>query len=96
MKKRKPKRSNYTNVEINNTQQNRKCLLYGDRDEKINPVISENSNLAQRKYKSRHDWMVKIIHWETYKKSTFDHTTIWYMHKPEYDLKNETWNSLGF
>ena len=36
----------------NNTQQNSKC---GDRDETINPIISECSKLAQKEYETRQD-----------------------------------------
>ena len=39
-------------------------LLFGDRDEMINHIISKCSNLAQRGYKIRYDWVDKVIHWE--------------------------------
>ena len=32
------------------------CRLCGDRDETINHIISECSKLAQKEYKTRHDW----------------------------------------
>ena len=32
----------------------------------------------------------KVIHWELCKKLNFDHTTKWYMHKPESVLENAT------
>ena len=35
-----------------------------DRDETINPIISECSKLAQKEYKTRHDWVGKVIHRE--------------------------------
>ena len=44
---------------------------------------------TQKKYKTRHDRMGKVIHWELCKKSKFDHITKWYMHKAESILKNE-------
>ena len=50
---------------------------------KINHVISECSKLAQKEYKTRHDWMGKVIHWELYKKLNFDHANKWYMHNTE-------------
>ena len=34
-------------------QQNSKCRLWGDRNETINPIISECSKLAQKEYKTR-------------------------------------------
>ena len=30
-------------------------------------IISECSKLAQKKYKTRLDWVVKVNHWELYK-----------------------------
>ena len=67
-----------------------KCRLCGDRDETINHIISECSKLAQKEYKSRHDWVGKVIHWETCKKFKFDHTNKWYMHNPAPVLENDT------
>ena len=48
-------RTNHIKARIDNTQQNSKCRLCGDRDETINHIISECSKLAQREYKTRHD-----------------------------------------
>ena len=71
----------------------------GDRDETINHVISECSKLAQKEYKTRHDWVGKVIHWEMCKKSEFDHTNKWYMHNPASVLENNThkilWDTDG-
>ena len=47
-----------------------------------NLIISKYSKLAQRKYKTRHDWVDKVIHWELCKKLKFNHTNTWYMHNP--------------
>ena len=65
-----------TNIKarINKTQQNSKCRLCGERDETINHIISECSKLAQKEYKTRHDRVGKVIHWEMCKKFKFDHT----------------------
>ena len=41
-------------------------------------------------YKSKHDWVEKVIYRELCKKFKFDHTNKWYMHKPESVLENET------
>ena len=49
---------------IEKTQQNSKCWLCDDRDETINHIISECSKLARKEYKTRHDWVGKVIHWE--------------------------------
>ncbi len=35
-------------------------MLDGDRDETINHIISECSKLAQKEYKTRHDWVGKV------------------------------------
>ena len=73
-----------------------KCRLCGHRDKTINHIISECSKLAQKEYKTRHDWVGKVIHWEMCKKSKFDHTNKWYMHKPAPVPENDThkllWN----
>ena len=57
-------RTNHIKARIDKTQQNRKCRLCGDRDEIINHIISECSKIAQKEYKTRHNWMDKGIHWE--------------------------------
>ena len=46
----------------------------GDRDETINHKISECIKLAQKEYKTRHEWVDKVIHLEMCKKFKFDHT----------------------
>ena len=61
-------RTNHIKARIDKTQQNSKCRLCGDRDETINPIISECSKLAQKEYKARHDWVGKVIHWEMCRK----------------------------
>ena len=61
-------RTNQIKVRIDKTQQNSKCKLCGDRDETINHIISKCSKLAQKEYKTRHDWVGRVIHWERCKK----------------------------
>ena len=39
-------------------------MLYGERDEKIDHIMSECDKLAQREYKIRHTWLGKVIHRE--------------------------------
>ena len=56
----------------------------------INPIINECSKLAQKEYKTRHDLVSKVIHWELCKKFKFDHTNKWYIHKPASVLENDT------
>ena len=39
--------------------------------------------MTQKEYKSMHDWVGKVIHWESCKRLKFHHTAKWNMHKPE-------------
>ena len=55
----------------NNTQKNSKCKLWGDRNGRVNHTISEFSKMTLREYKSRHDWVEKVIHWELCKRQKF-------------------------
>ena len=88
-------RTNLIKARIGKTQQNSKCRLCDDRDETINPIISECSKLAQE-YKTRHDRVGKVIHWEMCKKFKFDRTSKWYMLNPASVLENDTHtNSYG-
>ena len=61
-------RTNHIKATIDKTQQNSKCRLCHDRAETINLMISECSKLAQKEYKTRHDWVCKVILWESCKK----------------------------
>ena len=58
-------------------------------------IISKCSKLAQKEYKTRHDWVSKVIHWELSKNLTFDQTNKWYMHNPESVPENETHKLLS-
>ena len=64
-------------------------MLCGDRD-KIAHYISEYSKVTHKKYKSRHDWMGKMIHWELRKRLEFDVAFKWNMYKPGSILENKT------
>ena len=83
-------RTNYVKAKIDKTQQNSKCRLCSDRDEMINHIMSECNKLAQKEYKTRHDWVETKIHRELRKKFKFDYSN------KEFVLKNETqkvlWN----
>ena len=83
-------RTNHIKPKIDKTQQNSKCRLCGDKDETINHIISECSQLEHKEYKARHDWVGKVIHWEICKKFKFDHTDKWYMHNPAPVQENDT------
>ena len=70
------------------TQQNNKCWLWVDRNETIDHLKSEYSKLAQKTYKTRYEWMGKVIYWESCKKSKFDNTNKWSMH----GIRPREWN----
>ena len=90
-----PIRTHHTSAIIDKTQENSKCRLYDDRDETINHIINECCKLAQKEYKTRHDWVGNVIHGEICKKFKFDHTNKWYMHNQapvqENDLHGLLW-----
>ena len=46
--------------------------------------------MAQKEYKTRHDWMGKVIHWEMCKQFKLDHANKWYTHNPASVLENDT------
>ena len=81
-------------VRIDKTQQNNKCRLCGGRDERINHIISQCSKLAQKDYKTKHNWVGEVIHSEMFKKLKFDHTNKWYMHNPEPVLEKSMYKLL--
>ena len=83
-------KTNYVKAKIYYTQQNSKCRLCGDGDKTINHIISECSKLVPKKFKTRHEWVGKVIPSELCKKLKLDDTAKWYMHKPEPVLGNET------
>ena len=67
-------RTNHIKERIDKTQQNSTCRLCGDRDETINHIINECSKLVRKEYKTKQDWVCKVIHREMCKKFKFDHT----------------------
>ena len=88
-------RTNHIKARIDKSQQHSKCRSWGDRGETINRIISECSKLALKEYKTRRDWVGKVIYWDKCKKFKFDHTNQWYhwasvlendTHKPLWDF----------
>ena len=78
-------------------QQNSRCILRSDRDEPITHIESECWKLVQEEYKTRHDCVGKVIHWELSSKFRFVHTNKWYMSNQESVLENGTHKLLyGF
>ena len=57
-------------------QQNSKRRFYGKRDEMINHIINECSKLVQKEYKTKHDWVGKVIQCESCKRMKFDHSLV--------------------
>ena len=54
---------------------------------------SHNKRMLQistEEYKTRHDWVGKVIHCEICKKFKFDHTNKWYMPNRPAILENDT------
>ena len=54
----------YIKAKINNTQQISIFKLCGDGHETVNHSISKCEKLAQKEYKTKHDWVGKVTHWE--------------------------------
>ena len=42
---------------MENIPKNIKCILFGDRDKNVAYLISKCCKQAQKKYKSKHDWV---------------------------------------
>ena len=63
-------------------------------DETITHIISECPKLLQREYKRRHDWMVKIVHWDVCRKKGFNVPNKWYEHKPLPCTENKSFKIL--
>ena len=87
-------RTNHIKARTHKKLRSCRCRLCGDRDETIHHIISECSKLAQTKYKTKHDWVGRIIHWELCRNLKFDNTNKWYMHNPESVLENETYKLI--
>ena len=77
-------RTNHIKERIDKTQHNSRCSLYGDRDETTNPIICKSSKLAQKEYKTRHDWVGMVIHRKLCNKLMLDPTNKWYMRREGY------------
>ena len=51
---------------------------------------NDKSKLAQKEYKTRHDWVGKVIHWEMCRTFQFDDTNKWYLHTSAPVQENDT------
>ena len=88
-------RINHIKARIDKKQQNSKRSLCDDRDKTINYIIGECCKLTQKEYKTRNDWVGKMIHWEFCKNFKYENTKKWSMQNPESVLENETHKLLG-
>ena len=73
-------RNNHIKARIDKLQQN------------SNHIISK---LAQKEYKTRHDWVGKVIDWKLCKKLKFNHMNKWDTYNQKSILDNETHKLLG-
>ena len=82
-------RTNYVKAKIYDTQENSKCRIYDNWEERVNHLLCECSKMAQKEDKRRHDWIDKMIYRELCKRLKFGYTNKWYIHKPEFVQDNE-------
>ena len=68
------KSSSSSSSSNNNNNNKSRCRWCGDKDQVINHIINNCRKLAQKEYKTRYDWLGKVIHWELWKKLKIDHT----------------------
>ena len=52
--------------------------------------LNDSNKLAQKEYKTNHDWVGKVVYCEFYKRLKFYHAEKWYIYKAESVLLNET------
>ena len=82
-------RTNVIKAKIDNTQEQSKCRMCGEKDETVNHLISECSKMAQREYKRRHDWVGRRVHWDVCKKYGIEVNDKWYQHEPVSVIEND-------
>ena len=73
---------------------NRRTILgYVTKERKL-WIICECCKITHKKYKTRNDWVGKMIHWKLCQILNFDYTNNWCMHKQKFVVENETHNIL--
>ena len=82
-------RTNVIKAKIDNTQEQSKCRMCGEKDETVNHLISECSKMAQREYERRHDWVGRRVHWDVSKKYGIVVNDKWYQHEPGSVIEND-------
>ena len=86
----------YIKARIDKTQQNSKYWLCGDRDQTTKKNYKRMQQIGAKEYKTRHDWVGKVIHWELWKKLKFEHVNKWYIHNTETTSRTRHANFSGF
>ena len=76
-------------------QENKNCNVCSDKDETVHHIISHCNKQAQKKHKSSHDWVKKVIHFVLCKRLKSYYTDKWYKHNPKSALENVTLKILG-
>ena len=60
-------RTNAVKVRIENQNASSKCKMCGSHDETVQHILCSCPKLAQKEYKTRHDVVGPVIHWEACK-----------------------------
>ena len=82
-------RTNVIKAERDNTPEQSKCRMSGEKDETVNHLISECSKMAQREYKRRHDLASRRVHWDVCEKYGIEVKDKWYQHEPGSVIEND-------
>ena len=56
--------TNFVNARIDKAQQNSICRQCSDRDKMIIHIMSKCSKIVQREFKTRAEWVGKMMNWE--------------------------------
>ena len=83
-------RTNVINGKIDKSQEQTKCRMCGEADEKINHIVSECPKLAQGEYKRRHDWIGRRFHWEICGANGIYVKSNSYEHQPKPVIENDS------
>ena len=70
------------------------CRLRGCHTESVDHILRNCSVIAQTHYKSRHDDVARLIHYETARLSGFSVDDKWWCHRPPPVLENSSMNLL--
>ena len=82
-------RTNAIKCKIDNTSDNSKCRLCGDREETVDHLVSSCSKIAQTDYKERHNKVAQMLHWNLCQKYGIPSANNWWEHKADKVLQND-------